>query len=252
MDSKFTYYFKNKAKLVFEDYVSFYLKIQKIRYRNKAFKHQIVGRETDIVIDGFPRSANSFATYSFIKAQYSPNIIVGHHTHSYAQIIRACQLEKPTILVIRNPYSAITSLKALYLELYDGDFEILKRWPPCLDIKYYTRFYRRVFRYRHHLIIAPFEKTTTDYTEVLRRLNTKFNCRFSLFKHTEKNQKEIFNNHGYHLSPSVRRDQFKGEVERYLKYPKNEKLLLEAQEVYNKWISYYCMLYPQDKQLFDN
>src|SRR5918999_5771267 len=63
-------------------------------------------RDTEIVIEGFPRSANSFAVAAFARAQgRKPKI--AHHVHAPAQVIAAARAGIPAIVLIRNPEEAV-------------------------------------------------------------------------------------------------------------------------------------------------
>ena len=63
---------------------------------------------TEIVIEGFPRSANSFAVNAFVLAQGRP-VHVAHHVHAAAQVLAAGRAGVPAILLIREPTDAIVS-----------------------------------------------------------------------------------------------------------------------------------------------
>ncbi len=201
------------------------------------------------MIDGFPRSANSFAAHSFIQAQNNPSLIVGHHTHSFAQILKATRLRKPVILLIRHPYAAVLSLKALALENNEGDLASIDRYPPHLDLEYYTQFYRKTFSVRDQLLLSPFEIVTSDYGIIIECCNLKFGTHFRTFDHNQETQRMIFDKGGYHLSPSPDREAYKRIVKDYLDSPRNKVLLDHAQELYLKWIDYHLRLYPEDQSI---
>ena len=55
---------------------------------------------TDICIDGYPRSANSFTVRMFRKA--NPEAVIAHHTHSVANIKKAIECGIPVVVLIRN------------------------------------------------------------------------------------------------------------------------------------------------------
>ena len=140
----------------------------------------IVNKNTDIVIEGFPRSANTFAVNAFRLAQ-DKKLNIAHHKHSVAQIIRAIYLNIPTLLLIRNPQDAVCSF-------------IIRE--PCISIKkalqYYLDFYQQLVAYQDNLVIAKFETVTTDYAQVIREVNLKFNTKFQVFNNTEYNVKKCF------------------------------------------------------------
>src|SRR5215211_5813810 len=72
---------------------------------------RIVTPDTQLVIEGFPRSGNSFARSAFVMAQSeSPGKIrIAHHMHVPAQVVRAARWQIPTLVVIRRPRDAVLS-----------------------------------------------------------------------------------------------------------------------------------------------
>ena len=72
----------------------------------------LVDETTDLCVEGFPRSANSF-TVSAIQSAQPQSLSVAHHTHVPANAIRATRLRIPTLILIRNPGDAIISWTAL-------------------------------------------------------------------------------------------------------------------------------------------
>src|SRR4051794_35640317 len=62
-------------------------------------------RTTDIVIEGFPRSGNTFAVVAFRLAQ-SRAMQVAHHLHIPAQLLWADRVGMPSMVLVRNPVDA--------------------------------------------------------------------------------------------------------------------------------------------------
>src|SRR5204863_182142 len=67
---------------------------------------EVIGRDTKVVIDGYTRSASTFAVYAFQLAQERP-VRMAHHLHAPAQLIAAARAHVPTIAVIREPKAAL-------------------------------------------------------------------------------------------------------------------------------------------------
>src|ERR1043166_5658936 len=65
-------------------------------------------KDTDIVIDGFPRCANTYATYAFDLAQKA-RLNIANHIHKKSQFLVARKYGIPAILLIRDPLDCITS-----------------------------------------------------------------------------------------------------------------------------------------------
>src|SRR5215211_6607259 len=73
---------------------------------------RIVTPDTQLVIEGFPRSGNSFARRAFVMAQSDTQIKhhIAHHLHVPAQVVRAARWQIPTLVLIRRPKDAVLSL----------------------------------------------------------------------------------------------------------------------------------------------
>lgn len=135
---------------------------------------------TDITIEGFPRSANTFAVNAFRYAQPErPEI--ANHTHAPAQVIKSVKNGIPCILLIRDPIDAAVSLAIR--EQTESMGELLNS---------YVRFYDPLIEYVPSLVIGSFEDVTTDYGEVIERVNAKYHTNFSVFDHTESNVEAVF------------------------------------------------------------
>lgn len=67
-----------------------------------------VSSKTDVCIEGYPRMANTFFVVG-IRKTINRNIIIAHHLHVSAQIIKAVKNDIPAIIIIRNPLEAISS-----------------------------------------------------------------------------------------------------------------------------------------------
>ncbi len=134
-----------------------------------------LGPRTEIVIEGFPRSANSFAVAAFARAQgRKPE--VAHHVHAPAQIMAAARAGVPAIVLIRDPEDAVLEY-------------VIKK--PAITIRQalrgYVRFYTPLMRYRSAFVAGVFDEVTKDFGSVIRRVNERFGTAFREFEHTEEN-----------------------------------------------------------------
>ncbi len=147
--------------------------------RRYPFSEMAVREETDICIEGFPRSANSYAVVAF-KLD-NPGIKPGHHLHVPAQIIRACALKKPVVTVIREPREAVASFLVFQSSSNAG-----------LYLKLYTDFYKALLPYREQIVTADFKTVTTDFNTVIERVNQKYSTQFNEIKNLDQRQDKIF------------------------------------------------------------
>lgn len=67
-----------------------------------------IRRETAIVLDGFPRSGNSYGRAVVIHA--NPTVEISSHLHAPRAVSRAFELGKPAVVLIRRPGDAVASM----------------------------------------------------------------------------------------------------------------------------------------------
>lgn len=142
------------------------------------------GRSTNIVIDGFPRCANTYATFAFDFAQTTP-LNIAHHIHKKSQFLVAEKYNIPAILLIRNPIDCIASF-LVRQPMYD----------PETLFKGYHLLYNGL-KNSDHFILANFENVLTNYGEIINAVNKKFETKFNIYVKTEENEikvKQIIHN----------------------------------------------------------
>lgn len=69
---------------------------------------RLVTPNCELVIDGFPRSANTWIYYNVQVA--FPETRIAHHVHSWQQFFLARLYRVPSILIVRNPDACVQSL----------------------------------------------------------------------------------------------------------------------------------------------
>lgn len=166
------------ARSVIADYPSLYLPFA--RATHPAGPGKILADDTEIVIDGFTRSASTFALFAFQLAQPRP-VRVGHHTHAPAHLVAASQRGLPALLPVRAPEPTI--LSQVVREPHVSMRQALRS---------YVRFYRRLRPYRDDFVVATFAEVTSDFGAVIGRVNARFGTSFAVFAHTEANVNRCF------------------------------------------------------------
>lgn len=192
------------------------------------------------MIEGYPRSANTFAVAAFSFAQGRP-VKIARHLHAPAHVIAGVKKGIPTLVLIRQPEQAVLSL--------------LVRAPhitPKQALKDYIRFYRSILSYRKGYVLATFEEVTRDFGQVIQRINARFGTNFKVFKHTDENIKKVFQiveemdkqdtglpqvKEETVARPSPKREKLKALMKEKLKQPGVRELLQEAQELYQMLVS---------------
>jgi hypothetical protein len=200
---------------------------RRLRYRAKVFlgarprlffslfRHRtgyedlLVTPSTDLCVDGFPRSANSFAVGAVRHAQSAP-VEIAHHTHVPANPMRACEWGVPTVVLIRAPADAVVSIVALQRAVQDDASGVSL----CDWLHAWRSFYRALLPYRERgdLVVAPFRTVINDMGRVIEHVNAHFGIDLVPFDHTEAAVAAVHEERGGHAGPSDRRDRLKAET----------------------------------------
>jgi len=204
------------------------------RYSNRAIE-----RSTRIAIEGFPRSANTFAVAAFAVAQGQPleALHVARHSHAPAQVIRAVRRELPTILLVRDPADAVVSLVQR------------ERVSPNVALRSYIAFHTAVAPYAEGMVVALFDQVTGDFGRVIERLNARFGTRYQAFTNdpadVEKAMKLVEDlerrdaggvvSESSVARPSALRDEDKPRLRSALESPALAPLLARANALYERF-----------------
>lgn len=139
----------------------------------------MVGPQTEICIEGFPRSGNTFAVYAF--ELWNPQARVAHHLHVPAQFVRALRLSVPSVALIREPSQAVGSLVAFY----EGAL------PVGLALRSYISFHRALLKVADRVAICSFEELVEDPAVIVERANEKFRTGFRAWALDETEQARL-------------------------------------------------------------
>jgi hypothetical protein len=202
-----------------------------------SYRDLLVDRRTQLVIEGIPRSGNTFAVVAFEQAQRE-SMRVAHHLHMPAQVIRAAQWSIPILLLVRKPTDTVLS------------WVIREPGVPIRQaLKHYASFYEKAAEYRDALVVGFFEEVIQDYGTVLERVNAKFGTGFSSFVHSDDNVKRVFDRidelhrakRGGRLDekviahPSAVKAGLKDALRKELEAPEVRKLIARAEAVYDSF-----------------
>jgi hypothetical protein len=227
---------RRRLSAVTERAPHFHRSLMIYRYRNAPFLRRIVSRGHDIVIEGFPRCANSFAVSAFMFSNGWRDPRLATHMHSPAQIVLAAEWKIPTILNIRAPQQAIPAFMAFAGKLGKIDASRLDTGAKAAWVREQTlrfaRFYETTTPLHAHYVLATFQQTTTDFGAVIARVNEKFGSDFDIFPHSPENVQKIFDHRAEHLSPDARRDDFKAEYATLYAAPGNADARNRAEAIY--------------------
>lgn len=155
----------------------FFRFLQKINYRTKKY----ATKNTQLTIDGFPRSAN---TYSFVAFSIlNNNINVAHHSHANSQIIFSVKEGIPTLLLIRNPIDAVISYY-IYLDKEISLRILLKSW---------YDFYKPLVALKEKMVIGNFNDCINDFGKIINNINSFYGTEFSNKDFSQRLNEDIFN-----------------------------------------------------------
>ena len=163
-----------EAKTIIARYPALALRIARRR-------HGIpVGRDTGIVIEGFPRTGTSFAVAAFDLAQEG-KVRIACHVHAPAQVIEGARRGLPNLVIVREPEETTLSfvIRNPYLSIRQA-------------LRGYVRFHEPLLSYRDRFVVGTFAQVTEDFGIVIGRVNERFATGFALFEHTEENVRRCF------------------------------------------------------------
>jgi hypothetical protein len=201
---------------------------------------EVVFRDTEIVIEGFPRTGSSFAVAAFRRAQGRP-VRVAHHVHAPAQVMAAVRWGIPALVLIREPEDSVLSLVIRNPEI-----------PIAQALTGYERFYQPLLSRRRRFAAATFDEVVEDFGKVIDRINERYGTGFARFEHTEENAASILaeieedyltrDPPGEHFErivprPSDRRLQLKEELRERYRDPALAGARARAGSLYERFVS---------------
>lgn len=148
-----------------------------IKYRTPHNQHLLVSEEKDLVIEGFPRSANSFVFTAFRVSQ-DKKLQIAHHLHHEAQLFLAAKFKIPTVVLIREPFEACISTA-----IFNNERSIMKA------LNAWIRFYKSVEQLHDKIVICDFKDVTFNINTLFNKINKKYKTKFKKVKMTSLRKK---------------------------------------------------------------
>jgi hypothetical protein len=208
-----------------------------INRNNETVKRLQVRENTSLAIIGFPRCGNTFAVYTFLYAH--PKVRkIAHHVHVPAQVKKAVKLSIPTIILIRNPMEAISSLIVRHPEISIKNALIS-----------YIVFYRSIISYSNGFVIAEFNEIISNFSLIIKKVNGKFGTNFIPITPKGKVLNNIYNKiaeankidsggMSTHLAmPSPLRSEINKKIKNKIRSCNYRKLKNMTFEVYQKYLN---------------
>ena len=193
----------------------------------------MVTHKTRITIEGYPRSANTYAVYAFKHVNELEWNEVGHHLHVQAQIMRSIKYKIPVILLIRHPLDAVRSLVVRH------DFI-----PVNEALEDYIRFYKDLYHLREGFVVANFDDVIEHFGEIIQQVNNCFCNNFNLFPDQDEEAKvavfDDIDRRNRHLDKGrmthlYRPDKDKDSLKNAVELQENSELYQDALSIYEKY-----------------
>lgn len=123
----------------------------------KGLSRLYPSRATDILVDGFGRSGNTFMV-EFLKEWLGP-VTLSHHLHSIASLKEACRLNlSPIIVLIRKPEQAVASA----VIKNKNDFKYKPLGVTSYFLEEWKMFYSYVLKNNEKFIIVDYSTVFSD------------------------------------------------------------------------------------------
>lgn len=133
---------------------------------NPNLRRQRVTSATDVVVDGFPRSANTFVSRAFAEL-LGGNARISSHTHSPRTVRRAARLGRPCVLLLRPPDDAVASLLT-----YDRSLTARSAFTA------YARFYEPLVPLASDVVVGNFAEVVSSFSGLVARVNEQYGVSF--------------------------------------------------------------------------
>lgn len=200
-----------------------------------------LNRHTDVLVDSYPRSANSFFEAAFSRA-HGGGISVAHHSHAAGQVLSGVKRGLPAVVLLRSPRDAIAS----FFEMNGGDYSIE------LCTREYVAFYTALLPVLSEIIVVETETLEERFFDLMQLLRREYNLKLDAYELTSSVRAELmrdvdetgrkrngFKAERYSESLSneekkIRRDRLDRIIE-LIEAPENETRFAQAQEVYEKF-----------------
>lgn len=199
-----------------------------INYHRSIYKDILVYDDTDLCIEGFQRSGNSF--FQQLMRRQNRDLKLAHHMHVPLQVIRAVDHKIPTVILIRKPQDSIASLLA-----WDQNLRI------DVALAAYHRFYHTILPYRDQYVIGRFEEVTDNPKSIVTKINAHFDTQFVMHVKDDKQLANILSRVSERTKntlsapvPNEKKERIKQQYkESILDHPKYPR----AQEIYKSFIA---------------
>lgn len=217
-------------------YPSLFLSLMR---RRPAHDGHVIDDSTEIMIEGAPRSGNTFAVAAFEHAQ-GRAVSIARHLHGAGHVLAAIEQGVPILVVCRSPRDSVTSQVIRHPETTLP--QALRQW---------VTFHEPLLEHLDQFVVGSFDEVTTDFGAVIARVNERFGTVFATFDHTEENVASVFarvdemdrldkgrraaESGATTARPVGSREALKAEVRSRLETPRMRSRLRRAEQVHDRF-----------------
>lgn len=199
----------------------------------EKLKPLLIKKNTQMVIEGFPRSANTFFTVAFTLAQ-KKNVRIAHHLHKEVQVLAAATRNIPVCVLIRQPVDAVRSY-LVYQQNVSEEMAFRK----------YSRFYNTIFPLINRCYVAFFEDVINDAEGTMNGINNKFGTSFATMPHTQENIDAVMKRmeeinakvHGGDNTKDARPDSDRKKILSQISIDETAGYVIEAKQLYDRYLA---------------
>ncbi|WP_174614761.1 sulfotransferase domain-containing protein [Virgibacillus ihumii] len=142
-------------------------------FERSSYYRNITKKVTDICIEAYPSSANTYLM--FLVLNLNKDIYISHHTHTIANMKLAIKMNKPCVVVIRNPLDAISSYIFRFNSEESENNKVLIR-----AIDEYFEFYKFVQKNIENVYLVTFEDLIDNTSDVMVELQNYTNLELNI------------------------------------------------------------------------
>jgi hypothetical protein len=117
---------------------------------------------TVLVVEGFPRSANTYVVAALYETNPQLRGRVAHHLHSYRSVMEGARRGLAVVVLVRAPLDAVASLIQRYPDL-----------SARLALRQYIAFHRRLLPLLPSLIVIPFDRAVAHLDTVVAEIDER-------------------------------------------------------------------------------
>ena len=138
----------------------------------------IAAADTDICIEGYPRSGNTYFVSAFLG--WNRGLSAAHHTHLAGSAKYALMRDIPTVILIRGPEDAVSSVL-----VWDGLLNT------TVALASYIHFYHSLWKHREHFLALSFDEVTKQPDIACKKLTGVSTGSSSVWSYLQKRMRKF-------------------------------------------------------------